>query len=395
MLRRAQLVYLVGESCAGFRRRKLTTGVTILIMSAALLILALTTVVTLNLGRFLEQAKSGIDVRVFLADGDEDPSQLQPRLLAIPGVADVAFVTSEQALAEFGAHLGEDADVLYLLDEKPAAGVLPAHPDRRGAESGQRPGHRRGDPYPARGGPRSVYHNDWITTLQRWTFRFQLASLIVCLLVFLAAVFVISNTVKLTMAASARSIEIQKLVGATNSFIRTPYLLEGDDSRLAGRCAGHGRAVRGQSRPGRTYRRTGLLLRGADGRFRHLLRRAGDAGQLRRHAQVSAAGGHPVIGGRQHEHDRRPAILQAMRPGAGLGAGLLGGLLICLLTAAGLAQVLPEAATTGSSGQLGVDTKLQAAIDENTAELSQLKEELAAAQRRLEQLDDREGRGQA
>jgi len=40
-------------------------------------------------------------------------------------------------------------------------------------------------------------------------------------------VFVISNTVKLTMAASARIIQIQKLVGATNGFIRLPYLMEG------------------------------------------------------------------------------------------------------------------------------------------------------------------------
>ncbi len=54
-----------------------------------------------------------------------------------------------------------------------------------------------------------------------------MASLVVGLIVFVAAVFVISNTVKLTMAASARVIQIQKLVGATNAFIRTPYLAEG------------------------------------------------------------------------------------------------------------------------------------------------------------------------
>jgi cell division transport system permease protein len=40
-------------------------------------------------------------------------------------------------------------------------------------------------------------------------------------------VFVISNTVKLTMASSARVIQIQKLVGATNTFIRIPYMCEG------------------------------------------------------------------------------------------------------------------------------------------------------------------------
>ena len=72
-----------------------------------------------------------------------------------------------------------------------------------------------------------VFNQAWVDALERWTFRFQLASLIVGLIVFVAAVFVISNTVKLTMAASARVIQIQKLVGATNAFIRMPFLCEG------------------------------------------------------------------------------------------------------------------------------------------------------------------------
>jgi len=72
-----------------------------------------------------------------------------------------------------------------------------------------------------------LYNQGWIDALEQWTFRFQMASLTVGLVVFAAAVFVISNTVKLTIAASARLIQIQKLVGATNAFIRTPYLCEG------------------------------------------------------------------------------------------------------------------------------------------------------------------------
>jgi cell division transport system permease protein len=54
-----------------------------------------------------------------------------------------------------------------------------------------------------------------------------MASLLIGLVVFIAAVFVISNTVKLTVASSARIIEVMKLVGATNTFIRTPFLWEG------------------------------------------------------------------------------------------------------------------------------------------------------------------------
>jgi ABC-type ATPase involved in cell division len=59
MLRRAQLAYLARESVAGFSRRRLTTGVTILIMGSALLVLALFVLVALNLGMMLERAPCG------------------------------------------------------------------------------------------------------------------------------------------------------------------------------------------------------------------------------------------------------------------------------------------------------------------------------------------------
>jgi len=88
---KTQIGYLLRESFAGFTRRKLTTGVTILIMGSALLILALFTIVTLNLGSLLETARGGIDLRVFLHEelGAQREAELQPRSVVIPGVQSV------------------------------------------------------------------------------------------------------------------------------------------------------------------------------------------------------------------------------------------------------------------------------------------------------------------
>jgi cell division transport system permease protein len=228
MLKSAQMAYLARESLAGFRRRKLTTGVTILIMGSALLVLAVLTLATLNLGQMLEEARSGIDMRVFLAEGLDGPAQaaLQPRLVAIPGVQDAAYISPEAALAEFRVSLGDDAQLLELLESNPLPPSfhLTLAPAARNLDTVQAASAEIGA-WPEV--DEVVFHQDWIDALERWTFRFQLASLLVGLVVFVAAVFVISNTVKLTMAASARVIQIQKLVGATNAFIRTPYLCEG------------------------------------------------------------------------------------------------------------------------------------------------------------------------
>jgi cell division transport system permease protein len=228
MLRRGQLAYLARESLAGFSRRRLTTGVTILIMGSALLVLALFVLVALNLGMMLERARAGVDVRVFLVDGldAERQAALQPPFLAVPGVQVARYISKEQALAELQRELGDEAGLLETLPENP----LPASYHLELA-----PGHRDADAVARiaadlRRWPEVddvVFSQVWLAALENWAELFRWGSLIVSLVVLVAAVFVISNTVRLTMASSRRVIEIQILVGATDGFVRSPFLIEG------------------------------------------------------------------------------------------------------------------------------------------------------------------------
>ncbi len=228
MFKKDQVFYLIRESFAGFHRRKLTTGVTILIMGSALLVLAILTLATLNMGNMLEKARAGIDMRVYLHDGlaAERMAEIQPRLMTIPGVQQVAWISPATALAQFRESLGEDAEIMDLLDSNPlpASYHLTLTPEARNLKTVSAIQSEVGNWDEV---SETLFNQGWIDALENWTFRFQMASLIVSLIVFIAAVFVISNTVKLTMAASARVIQIQKLVGATNMFIRIPYLCEG------------------------------------------------------------------------------------------------------------------------------------------------------------------------
>lgn len=228
MLRSAQLGYVVREAFAGFYRRRLTTGVTVLIMGASLLVLALFVLVTLNLGMTLERARANVDVRVFLVDGldGERMASLQPPFLAIPGVREARFIGREEALEELRGMLGEDADVIETLDENP----LPSSYHLELASGHRTPAAVASIAEDLRRWPEVddvVYSQAWVGALASWASLFRWGSLIVSVVVLCAAIFVISNTVRLTMAGSRRVIEIQMLVGATNAFIRTPYLIEG------------------------------------------------------------------------------------------------------------------------------------------------------------------------
>ena len=228
MLKKTQIQYLMAESFAGFHRRKLTTGVTILIMGSSLLVLAVLTLATLNLEHLLVKARSNIDMRVFLLENLDQGqvAELQPRLIVIPGVKGVNYISPESALSEFRASLGEDAGVLDFLETNP----LPAsyHLEfTAGARNLEAVRQIRDEIAVWPEVAEIVFNQGWIDALEGWSKRFRMANLITSLVVFLAVVFVISNTVKLTMAASSRVIQIQKLVGATNGFIRLPFLCEG------------------------------------------------------------------------------------------------------------------------------------------------------------------------
>jgi cell division transport system permease protein len=229
MFRGAQIHYLLGEALSGFRRRKLTTSVTIMIMGSALLVLALFSIVTINLGALLERARTGIDLRVFLADGigDEDRLVLQAEFRRLAGVHTVTYISKDQALAGFRRELGaEQIDLLDVLGENP----LPASLHITLMQDARTADRLREIAADIRRWPSVedvTYSEEWTRVLDRWNDVFLMADLIIGLVVFIAAVFVISNTVRLTVASSARAVEIMKQVGATNAFIRTPFLLEG------------------------------------------------------------------------------------------------------------------------------------------------------------------------
>lgn len=235
LFNRTQIGYVLRESVAGFRRRKLTTGVTILIMGSALLVLALFSIITINIGALLERARTGIDVRVFLDDSmsDTDASALHRHLAGLSGVKRVDYVSKDAALAEFRRELGDQTELLDALEENP----LPASFHVILTDAALASGSQRNVAEDIRRWPgvaEVAFSEEWSRLLDRWQNVFATATLIVGLVVFVSAVFVISNTVKLTVASSARAVEIMKQVGATNAFIRTPFLFEGALEGLLG-----------------------------------------------------------------------------------------------------------------------------------------------------------------
>lgn len=228
MFTNSQIGYLARESLGAFRRMKGMTIISTLIMSVSLLMLALFILVTLNLRDTAQSLRSEIELSVFVKNdvAVENVQALRERLLEQPGIEGVAYISKDDALEEFRQQLGSDSDLIDVLEENP----MPASLRVRVLES-----HRTSERLHAlathlREQPEVDevrYGDTWVARLEEAIRVFTIIDLMVGVIVLLSAIFVVSNTVRLTVMARQRTIEIMRLVGATNWFIRMPFLIEG------------------------------------------------------------------------------------------------------------------------------------------------------------------------
>lgn len=227
MFTNSQMRYLARESVAVFLRTKGMGVISTLIMSVALLMLALFTLFTLNLRDLASSFRREIEIDVFVKE-DVPPEQmdaLRIRLAGLEGVAAVQYVSKDSALVEFRSQLGPDSDLLDVLETNPLpASMRLALQDthRQSEKLSMLASYIRELPEVD-----EVRYGDlWVSRLEEYIRVFTILDILVGAIVLVSALFVISNTVRLTVLARSRTIEVMRLVGATDWFIRMPFVIE-------------------------------------------------------------------------------------------------------------------------------------------------------------------------
>jgi cell division transport system permease protein len=234
-LKPSELGYIVDESMLMLKQRKGATVISIVIMGLSLLILAVFVLVTVNVGKIIERAGEELRIYAYLAEGVDGAASrdIQYRLLGLDGVEEVVFIPRDEALEDFREALGNDSDVIDALEDNPL-------PDAYRVKL--KPDLYRSDVLAAMAekiegwdGIEEVrYGKRLFERAEKLVRGFYLVDLGIGLIVFFSVVFVISNTVRLTILSRRRTIDVMKLVGATNAYIQVPFVIEG---ALQGICA--------------------------------------------------------------------------------------------------------------------------------------------------------------
>lgn len=198
----------------------------------SLLILGSSVLLVLNVRHVASTVESSLEITVFLEDGleEEQLERLEEEIKFVPGVAVVDFVTKEQALDDLRRSFGERADILSGLEED---NPLPDAFRVKTREAEMVPAAAR--QLQELSGVEQVRYGQGVVekllALTRWVRVW--GSITMGVLGF-AAVFLIATTIRMSVFARRREIGIMKMLGATNLFVRMPFMMEGMILGLAG-----------------------------------------------------------------------------------------------------------------------------------------------------------------
>ncbi len=219
---------LTREALLSFRRAPLLSVLSVTTIAFSLFTLGLFGLVAINLREALRGLEERVEIVAFVLRGTpaETITLATQDIAAFPEVKDVAFVTEEQALARARQELVEFRDAYRDLQVNPLPASIEVRlkDGYRDAVNVERVAQRlRGFSF-----VEDVrFGREWVRKLDHLRNITGLVGLVIGLAFAAVAVVIIGVTIRLTLMQRAREISVMRLVGATNWFIRGPFLLEG------------------------------------------------------------------------------------------------------------------------------------------------------------------------
>ena len=217
--------YFVKETYKSIRRNGFMSFASISTVAVSLLVLGMFLMIFLNTNNLAQYLESQVQVSVYMQDSAtaKELASVKDKLTKMPGVVKVTQVSKQQALERFKKRLGDQEQLLNSLGkENPFPNSFEVQvdsPERIKVltpQIGQLPKVET-----AKFGQEVVEHLFQLTKILRF------GGIILVVFLAMATLFIISNTIRQTVFARRKEVIIMKYVGATDWFIRWPFLLEG------------------------------------------------------------------------------------------------------------------------------------------------------------------------
>lgn len=219
------LEYFAKETVKSIKRNHLMSIAAASTVALSLLVLGFFLLVVINTNHAASYLENQVQVSVYMKDsvGFDGLEATEKKLLGLSGVTGVNFVSKDKALTKFKERLGDQKS---LLDSIGKDNPFPNYFEVRVKDSDtitkiSNVIDKMDGVDTAKFGRQIIERVFQITSL------FRIAGVILIILLGLATLFIIANTIRITVFARRQEVNIMKFVGATDWFIRWPFLIEG------------------------------------------------------------------------------------------------------------------------------------------------------------------------
>lgn len=221
----SRIGYTIKQAFQQIWRNRGMTLASVFAITAMMLILGLFFVLIINLNLFTEMIKGEYDViEVYLEDSvsEKDSKVMMDTIETFGGVKEIKYRTKDEALKILKNRWGENAYLLDSLGDNPLPNSILITVDSLDSANNVYEQARE-----LKGVEDINFFQETVDKLLRFSKLMQYGTLVVMAFLVIVSIVVVSNTIKLTVLARAREISIMKYIGATNWFIRGPFLVEG------------------------------------------------------------------------------------------------------------------------------------------------------------------------
>ena len=219
------LTYLIGEGISNVFKNKKQAATSFGTMCLIMIFFGLCFILVGNFNNFIKQVETQQGIQVYIVNdaSEEEIKALGEQIKELEGVNTTEFVSKQKALEQMKERLGEKS---YLLDGYDKNNIFPASyivtlTDLKLSSNVQAKINEMDNI------KKITSSDETISALVKIARGIKIGSYIVIIALIIVSVFIISNTIKLTVYARRKEISIMKYVGATNSFIRWPFIVEG------------------------------------------------------------------------------------------------------------------------------------------------------------------------
>lgn len=215
--------YLIGEGIRNTFKNKKSTLSAMLVMCISMLIFGLFFILGENVNHIMKTVEDAQAMQVFikLDATDEEVETVGKQLEAMNGIAKVQFVSKEEGFNQYVEKFGDKAYLFDAYKDTLPDSYVITFDDLKLSKEVEAQINQLDNI------KNITSSNQTISKLISVTNGIRIVTAVILVGLVIGAIFIISNTIKLTVYARRKEISIMKYVGATNSFIRWPFIVEG------------------------------------------------------------------------------------------------------------------------------------------------------------------------